>query len=130
MTQISSQLSPAAELLRDLIRCPSVTPVEGGALDVLQVVLHRREALAPDEVVDRLFERDAAFMGDQLAPKSPHSDEAIRANYKKLPTLELLTITDEAAERMRNARAQAETDHPFRLIAQISENTFFTGMPM
>lgn len=35
-------LSPAASLLRDLIRCPSVTPVEGGALDVLQ---NRLEAL-------------------------------------------------------------------------------------
>ena len=31
-----TELSPAAELLRDLIRCPSVTPQEGGALDVLQ----------------------------------------------------------------------------------------------
>ena len=29
-------LFPAAEILRDLIRCPSVTPEEGGALDVLQ----------------------------------------------------------------------------------------------
>jgi len=29
-------LSPAAILLRNLIKCPSVTPAEGGALDVLQ----------------------------------------------------------------------------------------------
>ncbi|MGI9354647.1 MAG: succinyl-diaminopimelate desuccinylase [Rhizobiaceae bacterium] len=31
-----NDLFPAAEILRDLIRCPSVTPEEGGALDVLQ----------------------------------------------------------------------------------------------
>ncbi|MDD9909090.1 MAG: succinyl-diaminopimelate desuccinylase [Ahrensia sp.] len=31
-----SYLSPAAAILRDLIRCPSVTPAEGGALDVLR----------------------------------------------------------------------------------------------
>jgi len=31
-----TNLSPAAQLLRDLIKCPSVTPVEGGALDLLE----------------------------------------------------------------------------------------------
>ena len=31
-----AHLSPAALLLQDLIRCPSVTPHEGGALDLLQ----------------------------------------------------------------------------------------------
>ncbi|MGB7288045.1 MAG: succinyl-diaminopimelate desuccinylase [Salaquimonas sp.] len=30
------QLSPSAQILRDLIRCPSVTPAEGGALTYLQ----------------------------------------------------------------------------------------------
>ncbi|MEN0087053.1 MAG: succinyl-diaminopimelate desuccinylase [Pseudomonadota bacterium] len=35
MTEISADLSPPAALLRDLIRCPSVTPAEGGALGVL-----------------------------------------------------------------------------------------------
>ncbi len=34
-----SDFPPAAEILRDLIRCPSVTPEEGGALDVLQARL-------------------------------------------------------------------------------------------
>ncbi len=34
-----SDLFPAAEILQDLIRCPSVTPEEGGALDVLQTRL-------------------------------------------------------------------------------------------
>ncbi|MEK9717667.1 MAG: succinyl-diaminopimelate desuccinylase, partial [Candidatus Puniceispirillum sp.] len=28
--------SPAIALAQDLIRCPSVTPVEGGALDLLE----------------------------------------------------------------------------------------------
>lgn len=32
----SDTLSPSAEILRDLIRCPSVTPQEGGALTYLQ----------------------------------------------------------------------------------------------
>lgn len=34
-----TNLSPAAHLLRDLIKCPSVTPVEGGALDLLETRL-------------------------------------------------------------------------------------------
>jgi succinyl-diaminopimelate desuccinylase len=37
MTEFS--LSPAALLLQELIRCPSVTPIEGGALDLLQARL-------------------------------------------------------------------------------------------
>ena len=36
MTDISPSLSSAASLLQELIRCPSVTPIEGGALDLLQ----------------------------------------------------------------------------------------------
>jgi succinyl-diaminopimelate desuccinylase len=36
MTVPSTDLSPAAAILQSLIRCPSVTPLEGGALDVLQ----------------------------------------------------------------------------------------------
>lgn len=36
MKKSSDDLSPAAALLRDLIQCPSVTPLEGGALGVLQ----------------------------------------------------------------------------------------------
>lgn len=35
-----TNLSPAARLLRDLIKCPSVTPVEGGALDLLETRLN------------------------------------------------------------------------------------------
>lgn len=34
-----TKLSPAVELCRDLIRCPSVTPLEGGALTVLETAL-------------------------------------------------------------------------------------------
>ncbi len=38
---MTEQLSRSAEFLRDLIRCPSVTPVEGGALTFLEVELTR-----------------------------------------------------------------------------------------
>jgi succinyl-diaminopimelate desuccinylase len=63
-------LSDAVELARDLIRCPSVTPAEGGALDTLQKVLedlgftcHRlRFSDADTADVDNLYARlgDAA----------------------------------------------------------------------
>ena len=33
---MSENLSRSAQLLRALVRCPSITPIEGGALDVLQ----------------------------------------------------------------------------------------------
>ncbi|MEO9903100.1 MULTISPECIES: succinyl-diaminopimelate desuccinylase [Alphaproteobacteria] len=36
---MSAQRSPAIQYARDLIRCPSVTPVEGGALDYLEKLL-------------------------------------------------------------------------------------------
>lgn len=60
-----SDLSPAAALLRDLIRCPSVTPQEGGALDVLQdrlealgFVVQRKVSSAPDTPdVENLYAR-------------------------------------------------------------------------
>ncbi len=69
MTKDISELSPAAELLRDLIRCPSVTPLEGGALDVLQTrlealgfIIKRRAFSAPNTPdVENLYAR----LGDQ-----------------------------------------------------------------
>ncbi|MDD7910073.1 succinyl-diaminopimelate desuccinylase [Pseudovibrio exalbescens] len=36
---MTEQLSPAVEICRDLIRCPSVTPAEAGALQVLEDLL-------------------------------------------------------------------------------------------
>ena len=58
-------LSPAVELTRDLLRCPSVTPEDAGALDVLERALNAagfacarkifHEAGTPD--VDNLFAR-------------------------------------------------------------------------
>lgn len=67
-----SDLSPAASLLRDLIRCPSVTPREGGALDVLEKRLNalgfevqRKVSSAPDTPdVENLYAR--------LGNKSPN----------------------------------------------------------
>ncbi len=38
---MTEKLSRPAQMLHDLIRCPSVTPEEGGALDVLESVLTR-----------------------------------------------------------------------------------------
>ncbi|MEP1206893.1 MAG: succinyl-diaminopimelate desuccinylase [Rhizobiaceae bacterium] len=69
MTEQTSKLSPAAELLRDLIRCPSVTPHEGGALDVMQdrlealgFVVRRKVFSAPNTPdVENLYAR----LGDQ-----------------------------------------------------------------
>ena len=64
-----SDLAPAAEILRDLIRCPSVTPVEGGALDYLESRLKplgfqvtRKTFSSPDTPdVENLYAR----LGDQ-----------------------------------------------------------------
>lgn len=60
-------LSPSQELTRDLIRCPSVTPAEGGALDLLQDILtkagfncHRLPFGQGDAQIDNLF----AVIGD------------------------------------------------------------------
>ena len=72
MTDISPKLSPAATLLQDLIRCPSVTPHEGGALDVLQSrledlgfrVLRKTFSAADTPDVENLYAR--------LGEKSPN----------------------------------------------------------
>lgn len=69
MTNQSKILSPAAELLRELIRCPSVTPAEGGALDVMQshlealgfVVKRKTFSAANTPDVENLYAR----LGDQ-----------------------------------------------------------------
>ena len=67
--QSMSDLSPAAEILRDLIRCPSVTPAEGGALDYLEsrlkplgFVVTRKTFSSPNTPdVENLYAR----LGDQ-----------------------------------------------------------------
>lgn len=62
-----TSLSPSQELARDLIRCPSVTPAEGGALDLMEAKLsdagftcHRLPFGDGDEHIDNLF----AYYGD------------------------------------------------------------------
>ena len=57
-----TRLTPSQELARDLIRCPSVTPHEGGALDLLQARLsdagftcHRLPFGEGEEQIDNLF---------------------------------------------------------------------------
>ena len=67
-----TNLSPAAQILRDLIRCPSVTPEEGGALSYLQTRLEalgfkvtRKISTAPNTPdVENLYAR--------LGDKSPN----------------------------------------------------------
>ncbi|MEL7273363.1 MAG: succinyl-diaminopimelate desuccinylase [Pseudomonadota bacterium] len=93
-------LSPAAHILRDLIRCPSVTPEEGGALTVLQQNLEalgftvsRRMAMAPNTPdVENLYARlgtaspnlcfaghtDVVPTGDETQWTTPPFDGAIR----------------------------------------------------
>ncbi len=39
MTNPNEQQTPAITLLRDLIKCPSVTPIEAGALDIVEAFL-------------------------------------------------------------------------------------------
>ena len=69
MTEKTNTLSPAAQILQDLIRCPSVTPLEGGALDVMQsrlkalgFTVKRKVFSSPDTPdVENLYAR----LGDQ-----------------------------------------------------------------
>ncbi|MGI9364592.1 MAG: succinyl-diaminopimelate desuccinylase [Rhizobiaceae bacterium] len=69
MTEKTDTLSPAAQILQDLIRCPSVTPLEGGALDVMQsrlkalgFTVKRKVFSSPDTPdVENLYAR----LGDQ-----------------------------------------------------------------
>ena len=66
-----SNLTPSQKLARDLIRCPSITPHEGGALDLLQERLnaaefscHRLPFGAGEDCIDNLF----AIWGDGPGP--------------------------------------------------------------
>ncbi|MEM9732185.1 MAG: succinyl-diaminopimelate desuccinylase [Pseudomonadota bacterium] len=94
-------LSPAAQILRDLIRCPSVTPAEGGALTVLQQRLEalgftvlRRVSTAPGTPdVENLYARlgtaspnlcfaghtDVVPTGDEAQWTTPPFEGAIKA---------------------------------------------------
>lgn len=62
---MTNDLTRPAQILRDLVRCPSVTPVEGGALDYLQAGLERlgfethRQVFSDNDTpdVDNLYAR-------------------------------------------------------------------------
>jgi succinyl-diaminopimelate desuccinylase len=91
-------IDPVA-LTQDLIRCPSVTPEEGGALDLLQGVLeglgftcHRlrfSDACTPD--VDNLYARlgeakpNLCFAGhtDVVPPPSPAGSRPWRGGWTR-----------------------------------------------
>ncbi|MCE2517348.1 MAG: succinyl-diaminopimelate desuccinylase [Alphaproteobacteria bacterium] len=81
-------LTPSQELTRDLIRCPSVTPAEGGALDLLEERLtaagftcHRLPFGDGDARIDNLFAiygsggRHFCFAGHtDVVPAGDHAD--------------------------------------------------------
>ena len=87
MTAKDAEYSYAVELARQLVRCPSVTPAEGGALDLLEGELTQMgfacERLVfgeGDKAIDNLFARlgtdtpHIAFAGHtDVVPVGEHS---------------------------------------------------------
>ncbi len=70
--QSMSDLSPAAEILRDLIRCPSVTPVEGGALDYLESRLKPLGFVVTRKTFSSLNTPDVENLYARLGDQSPN----------------------------------------------------------
>ena len=70
MTQTS--LSTAAQLLQDLIRCPSVTPIEGGALDLLQSRLEPLGFTVQRKVFSKPGTPDVENLYARLGTQSPN----------------------------------------------------------
>ena len=62
MTNASSTNTPAVSLLRDLIKCPSVTPIEAGALDLVEAFL-TKAGFSCTRVV---FDGDGSYPVDNL----------------------------------------------------------------
>jgi succinyl-diaminopimelate desuccinylase len=102
-SSMSEPLSLPAQILRDLIRCPSVTPEEGGALDVLQerlerlgFAVERRTSSAPNTPdVENLYARlgtespnlcfaghtDVVPVGDEAAWSAPPFGAEVRDGF-------------------------------------------------
>jgi len=72
MTDHDPKLSPAAELLRDLIRCPSVTPFEGGALDVMEARLKALGFIVKRRVFSAANTPDVENLYARLGNQSPN----------------------------------------------------------
>ncbi|MCJ8308249.1 MAG: succinyl-diaminopimelate desuccinylase [Rhizobiaceae bacterium] len=72
MTDTHSSLSAAAQLLQDLIRCPSVTPIEGGALDLLQARLESLGFLVQRKVFSKPDTPDVENLYARLGTQSPN----------------------------------------------------------
>ena len=67
-----TELSSAATILRDLIRCPSVTPQEGGALTVLQTRLEALGFQVTRKVSTTPGTPDVENLYARLGDKSPN----------------------------------------------------------
>jgi succinyl-diaminopimelate desuccinylase len=74
---VTIEIDPV-ELTRDLIRCPSITPADAGALDVLQGALerlgfacHRLKFSVLTRLISTIYARIAATQ-PQLLLRRPH----------------------------------------------------------
>ncbi|MEP0942872.1 MAG: succinyl-diaminopimelate desuccinylase [Rhizobiaceae bacterium] len=72
MTDQSTPLSPAASLLQQLIRCPSVTPIEGGALDLLQSRLEPLGFVVQRRIFSKPGTPDVENLYARLGTESPN----------------------------------------------------------
>lgn len=72
MTDTQTSLSSAGQLLQDLIRCPSVTPIEGGALDVLQSRLEPLGFVVQRKVFSKPGTPDVENLYARLGTQSPN----------------------------------------------------------
>jgi len=65
-------LSPAAQILRDLIQCPSVTPAEGGALDYLGGRLSKSGFRTDRQIFQEAGTDDVDNLYARLGEAGPH----------------------------------------------------------
>ena len=69
---MSTELSRPAQILRDLIRCPSVTPDEGGALTALQAMLQPLGFSVERPVFSETGTPDVENLYARLGTEGPH----------------------------------------------------------
>ncbi len=69
---MTETLSRSAQILRDLVRCPSVTPVEGGALDVMEARLKKLGFEVHRMVFSDINTPDVENLFARIGDKAPH----------------------------------------------------------